>query len=55
MFCWHKWSKWKDKGKTRHYEVVPDTGEKITQSYGVAQERRCAKCNKLQLREVKYL
>ena len=55
--CWHNWAKWVDREQARSMSklevdmVGKQTGGLIGDLV-ITQERRCTKCNRLQLRQV---
>lgn len=44
MFCWHKWSKWKDNKIIGNYYV-----DKM-----IIQKKQCTKCDKVKYRKIRY-
>lgn len=53
--CWHKWTKWKDKGEFNVSDYCHASNTRVITDKGIIQERNCEKCNKLELRKIKYL
>lgn len=53
MFCWHKWSEWKEFKVTHRYMLnrvnVPDV---IERRVLIFQKRECQKCGKTQCKKV---
>ena len=47
MFHLHKWTKWKDISK---HEIARRDDNAVV-GHSIRQERRCKKCNKVQLRK----
>lgn len=46
---WHYWAPWTDTGKAKIMS------SRHVESHGVTQERRCIRCNALQIRSCWYL